>query len=88
MGDWKQHKQLMKTTFRGVWANLPAHKRCAERKRGVSVLVSGSNNNYGQSRTVLANARTLLERGERIYVCLEFGRGCFYCCLSCFEFNK
>lgn len=26
MGDWKQHKQLMKTTFRGVRANLPADR--------------------------------------------------------------
>ena len=81
--SWKQHKQLGRTTFRRVRANLPARRRCAERKRGVSVLVCGLNINHGQSRTVLANARTLLERGERIYVRLEFGRSCFYSCSSC-----
>ena len=66
MGGWKQHKQLMRTTFRRVRANSPAHRRYAERRctcgeavrlpeaegraakrsqeaaRGVSVLVSGS----------------------------------------------
>ena len=51
MEDRKQQGQLVRTTFRGVRANLPARRRCAERKRGVSVLVSGSNNNHECSRT-------------------------------------
>ena len=50
-GEGKQQGQLETTTFRRVRANLPAHKRCAERKRGVSVLVGGSNINHGCSRT-------------------------------------
>ena len=45
----------------------------AERKRGVSVLVSGLKINHGLSRTRGAN------------VCAELGRSCFYSCLSCFQ---
>ena len=71
IGNRKQQGQLERTTFRGVRANSPAHRRNAERKRGVSVLVCGLNINHGQSRTVLANAR------------LKFGRSCFCSCSSC-----
>ena len=70
----KQQGQLETTAFRRVRANSPAHGRNAERKRGVSVLVSGLNINHGLSRTVLADAR------------LEFGRSCFYSCLGCFQY--
>ena len=41
MVDRKLSGQLGRTTFRGVRANSPARRRNAERKRGVSVLVSG-----------------------------------------------
>ena len=68
MGNRKQQGQLEITTFRGVRANSPAHRRNAGRKGGVSVLVGGLNINHGQSRTVLANAR------------LKFGRSCSICC--------
>ena len=35
MGDWKQHKQLVKTTFRGVRANSPAYRNAARLGRGI-----------------------------------------------------
>ena len=76
-GNEKQQGQLGRTTFRGVRANSPARRRNADRKGGVSVLVRGLYINHGPSRTVLADARTLLERGERIYVRLELGRSWF-----------
>ena len=79
----KQQGQLETTTLRGVRANSPAHGGSTERKRGVSMLVRGLNINHGRSRTVLANARTLLERSVHIYVRLKFGRGCFYSCSGC-----
>ena len=66
--EGKQQGQLVKTTFCRVRANPPARRRIAERKGGVSVLVSSLNINHGQSRTVLANAR------------LKFGRSCSICC--------
>ena len=73
--DGKQQGQLETTTFRGARANSPAYRRNAERKGGVSVLVSGLNINHGRSRTRLTNVR------------LKFGRSCFYSCSSCFQFE-
>lgn len=49
-------------------ANSPARRRNADRKGGVSVLVSGLNINHGLSRTVLANARHELGRSY-LYSC-------------------
>jgi hypothetical protein len=69
--DGKQQGQLETTTFRGVRANSPARRRIAERKGGVSVLVSGLDINHGHSRTRLTNVR------------LESVRSCFYSCSSC-----
>ena len=46
MEDRKQQGQLERITFRRVRANSPAHRRIAERKGGVSVLVSGLNSNH------------------------------------------
>lgn len=74
--EGKQQGQLETTTFRGVRANSPAHRRNAERKGGVSVLVSGLNINHGLSRTRLTNARFKLRRS------------CFYSCSSRFEFSN
>ena len=74
--SWKQQGQLGRTTFYSVRANSPAHRRNAERKRGVSVFVRGFNINHGQSRTVLTNAR------------LKFGRSCFYSCSSCCQLES
>ena len=71
MEDRKQQGQLERITFRRVRANSSARRRIAERKGGVSVLVSGLDINHGQSRTVLANAR------------LKFGRSCS----GCFQFK-
>ena len=74
LGNGKQQGQLETTTFREVQVNSPARR--SERKRGVSVLVSGLNINHGLSRTRLTNAR------------LELGRSCFYSCSGCSDFSS
>ena len=66
----KQLEQLMRTTFRGVRANSPARSVNAERKGGVSVLVSGLN-------------LTTDCRGRAALTLLKFERSRFYSCSGC-----
>lgn len=50
IGNRKQQGQLGRTTFRGVRANLPARRRNADRKGGVSALVSGLSKSFQRMR--------------------------------------